>query len=49
MKRKAAKKTEERVAWVFRCPRCDEQRMDWLVWVADDKVQCLNCKAVYTP
>lgn len=41
----------ELVPWDSRCPECDEQRMDWLVWVSDesDEVECTTCHNIYTP
>jgi hypothetical protein len=31
------------------CPRCGERDTDLLWWLDDERVQCLACKAVYTP
>lgn len=32
------------------CPRCGEQRMDYLVWIEDsDMVVCQTCGFVYEP
>jgi len=30
------------------CPRCHEERMDYLVWQDDDVVQCHTCGCEYT-
>ena len=33
-----------------RCPNCEEQRMDWLIWDDDGwEVKCHTCGTVYTP
>jgi hypothetical protein len=36
-----------RTEWA--CPRCGERRLDFLVWVDDEHVECASCKAVYAP
>ena len=41
--------TDERVAPVFACPCCGEDRMDWLVWDEDEMVNCKTCGEVYEP
>ena len=30
------------------CP-CGERRMDWLVWIDDDRVKCATCGHSYNP
>ncbi len=32
-----------------RCPKCDENRIDWLAWVDEDTVECTTCATRYTP
>lgn len=43
----------ELVPWDSRCPKCDEQRMDFLVWVGDwetgETVVCYTCGHRYEP
>jgi len=40
----------ERVAPVFACPCCGEDRMDWLGWNSDGTVvTCAKCSADYDP
>ena len=41
--------TDERVAPVFACPCCGEDRMDELVWIDDETVECQTCTAWYDP
>jgi hypothetical protein len=33
----------------YKCPICGERRMDWLVWVDDDMLECANCRVRYRP
>ena len=40
---------DERVEAGFACPHCGERRMDMLVWVEDDRVECQNCGRGYDP
>ena len=37
------------VADCFICPGCSENRVDWLVWISDDMVDCQTCGASYDP
>ena len=40
---------EELVEASCACPRCGERRMDWLVWISEEHVECATCKNVYEP
>jgi hypothetical protein len=31
------------------CPQCRERRIDKLIWVTDDAVECAVCKKRYEP
>jgi rubredoxin len=31
------------------CPKCGENRIDYLVWIDDDKVRCSICGTEYEP
>jgi Zn ribbon nucleic-acid-binding protein len=31
------------------CPKCGERRVDWLIWVDDDWVECQTCGTRYDP
>ena len=31
------------------CPNCRESRIDWLVWVDDEAVECSTCGLQYEP
>ncbi|MBL9032098.1 MAG: hypothetical protein JNM80_10385 [Phycisphaerae bacterium] len=31
------------------CPLCSERRVDLLVWIDDDHVECTMCGTVYQP
>ena len=31
------------------CPRCGESRVDFLVWLDDEIVQCTSCGETYEP
>ncbi len=33
----------------FGCPRCHERRVDELVWLNDEEVECQTCGKVYSP
>ncbi len=35
-------------AWAG-CPQCNERRMCYLVWNADEEVRCSTCGRIYTP
>ena len=37
------------VADCFICRGCSENRVDWLVWINDDVVECQTCGAHYDP
>ena len=39
---------DERVQKGWGCPKCDEQRMDYLVAGEDDDVTCTTCGNKYT-
>ena len=32
-----------------RCPSCHERRVDYLVWIDDENVQCGSCDRLYQP
>jgi len=40
---------EELVDVACACPSCGERRVDWLVWIDDEWVECQTCKTVYKP
>ncbi len=44
-----AEANDERVEPGFACPHCGERRMDLLVWIEDDKVECQTCRHRYDP
>ncbi len=44
-----AETNEERVEPGFACPHCGECRMDMLVWVEDDRIECQTCGRHYDP
>lgn len=33
----------------FPCPHCGERRVDSLVWLDDETVQCITCGRTYRP
>ena len=33
----------------FPCPHCGENRVDFLVWLDDEVVQCASCGQMYRP
>lgn len=39
----------EQVEPGFACPHCGERRMDMLVWIEDDRVECQTCGHHYDP
>jgi len=40
---------EDRVTEEWRCPKCQEDRVDALVWVDDTYVRCSTCGVIYAP
>lgn len=40
---------DERVRPEWRCPRCGEDEIDWLVWIDDERVRCDHCGTLYNP
>ena len=38
---------EDLVSWPDRCPYCHERRVDYLIWVDDENVQCGSCDRLY--
>ena len=44
-----ANASDECVEQGFACPHCGERRMDLLVWVEDDCVECETCGHHYDP
>jgi hypothetical protein len=42
---------EDLVEEEFGCPRCDERRVDWLIWLEEDSehVECQTCYYIYEP
>lgn len=39
----------ENVAPQMGCPNCHETRVDFLVWLDDDTVECTKCGTTYKP
>ena len=39
----------ERVDRKFACPDCDENKVDYLVWIDDRVVECSSCGCKYEP
>ena len=46
---KRAGREEELVEVENACPSCGERRIDWLVWIDDESVECQTCKTIYKP
>jgi rubredoxin len=40
---------DDRVLPGGECPRCGEDRIDFLVWIDDERVRCASCDHVYEP
>ncbi|MFN0132726.1 MAG: hypothetical protein ACKVW3_09395 [Phycisphaerales bacterium] len=40
---------DDRVDPCDACPLCSERRVDMLVWIDDDRVECTMCGMVYQP
>ena len=40
---------EDTVDAVWGCPECGERRVDWLIWLNDQTVQCQTCGSEYRP
>lgn len=39
----------DRVDPCFACSHCGEDRLDYLVWLDDRRVECTSCGHVYEP
>lgn len=44
---KATVHIDELVEDKYRCPTCDENRLDWLTWIEGDTVRCQACNWEY--
>lgn len=40
---------DELVDECFGCPQCGERRVDLLLWMDDENVECDNCHHEYNP
>jgi uncharacterized Zn-finger protein len=38
---------EEIVCPGSECPSCGENRVDYLVWINDEEIECQTCKNMY--
>lgn len=46
---RSAELRDARVPPEHACPACGEDRMDHLVWIDDERVQCAECGRIYRP